>query len=129
MKTKQFYSIVVAENFEKTLEFYRTLGFRKTHEVARPFGRMCTIENEEGALLEIMEKTNEKAPSGTEMEVPGLAGVRTNVEDLDAAVEEFRTAGAKILAGPMEMSVGRGAVVEDPNGVRITVIQHIRGKK
>lgn len=128
MNTKQFYSIIIAKDYEKTVEFYNMLGFTKKHENMRPFSKMCIMENEAKALIEIMEKTDEKAVDGVNMEIPGLMGIRTNVKDLDEAIKEFEDSGTTIVAGPMEMSVGRGMIVKDPNGVQITVIQHISKK-
>lgn len=126
MKTKNFYSIIVAKDYEKTIEFYETLGFSKKHEVSRPFGKVCVIENEAGALLEIMQQTSEDTPKELQMKEPGFVGMRTNVDDIEAAIEEFKAIGATIITGPIEMSVGRGAIIRDPNGVQITVIQHIK---
>ena len=44
------------------------------------------------------------------------------VEDCDASVKTIESAGGAVLAPPMEVPVGRFAVVSDPRGAVSTVI-------
>ncbi len=54
----------------------------------------------------------------------GLYSVGMDVKDLDAALEELRSKGAKITMEPVPTLVGRMAFMEDPNGIRFALIQH-----
>jgi lactoylglutathione lyase len=47
-----------------------------------------------------------------------------DVEDINTTVEELRSKGAKITMEPTSITVGTLAFIEDPNGVRIALIQH-----
>jgi len=126
METKGFCTAIVTEDYEKTLEFYTGLmGFKEIHHVDVPTGRICVIENGAGSRLEIMELKQVDLPEPIKGK-PGFKALRTNVSDLAAAVDEFNAAGAKIVFGPVNTSTGKAVIVEDPNGVQITVMQHIK---
>ena len=43
---------------------------------------------------------------------------------IDATVKDLRSKGAKITMEPIPITVGTLAFLEDPNGVRIALIQH-----
>lgn len=46
------------------------------------------------------------------------------MEDINATLEELRSKGAKVTMEPMPITVGTLAFLEDPNGVKIALIQH-----
>jgi lactoylglutathione lyase len=46
------------------------------------------------------------------------------VEDVSAIVEELRSKGATITLEPTRTLVGSMVFMEDPNGVKIALIQH-----
>jgi lactoylglutathione lyase len=54
----------------------------------------------------------------------GFYSVGMDVEDLNKIVEELKAKGAKITIEPVPTLVGSLAFLEDPNGVRIALIQH-----
>ena len=47
-----------------------------------------------------------------------------DVEDINTTVKELKANGAKITMEPTPITVGTLAFLEDPNGVRIALIQH-----
>ena len=53
-----------------------------------------------------------------------LYSVGMEVEDLNTTVSELKAKGAKITMEPVPITVGFLAFCEDPNGVRIALIQH-----
>ena len=50
-----------------------------------------------------------------------------SVPDVDAAVEAVKGHGGGVMAGPMDISVGRLAVVTDPHGAALTVWKGAEG--
>ena len=59
----------------------------------------------------------------TENEI-GLFSVGMEVEDIKTTVEELKYKGAKFTLEPTQTPVEILAFIEDPNGVRIALIQH-----
>jgi lactoylglutathione lyase len=55
---------------------------------------------------------------------PGLFSMGMDVEDLDTTLEELKAKGAKVTMEPTPITVGTLAFIEDPNGIRIALIQH-----
>lgn len=118
MFTKAFYTAITTHELEKTLSFYvATLGFRVTHRVKGEEGEMLVLENDEGAKLDIIE--TQDAPAG-------FHALRTNVEDLDEAMDEIKAQGWEIVAEPVDVTSGRVLLVRDPNGILLSITQHIR---
>lgn len=120
MDTKAFYTAITTRELEKTLAFYvGTLGFHVAHRLNGNDGEILVLENDAGAKLDVIEVKN--APAG-------FHALRTNVSDLDAALQEFETQGWEIVAGPLDIAAGRVLVVKDPNGILVDITQHIRKK-
>lgn len=49
------------------------------------------------------------------------------VDSADAAAEVFAANGGKVLAGPMDIPIGRLAVVQDPFGNRLVLLDSTKG--
>ena len=49
------------------------------------------------------------------------------VASADASAEVFAANGGKVLAGPMDIPIGRLAVVEDPFGNRLVLLDSAKG--
>lgn len=49
------------------------------------------------------------------------------VESVDAAVDIFSATGGKVLLGPEDIPVGKVAIVEDPFGNRLTLVDLSKG--
>ncbi len=50
------------------------------------------------------------------------------VESADAAAERFVEAGGRLVAGPFDIQIGRAAVVEDPWGNRLVLLDMSKGR-
>jgi predicted enzyme related to lactoylglutathione lyase len=49
------------------------------------------------------------------------------VASADAVAEAFRTGGGKVVTGPIDIPIGRLAVVEDPFGNRLVLLDNTKG--
>lgn len=117
MKVTIEYSTMIVRNMEKSVAFYRdVLGFEvvSVHELG-PAGKITLMRGQGGAMVELIESTNYEI---------GLYSVGMDVDSLDDALEQVRSKGAKVTMEPMKTTVGSMAFVEDPNGVRIALIEH-----
>ena len=47
-----------------------------------------------------------------------------DVEDINTTVKELKSKGARITMEPIPITVGTLSFLEDPNGVKIALIQH-----
>lgn len=62
-------------------------------------------------------------PEMVPAEVPPYWEVYFLVEDLDRAMEQTKGAGGQVMAGPIEIPVGRIASVSDPQGAVVSLMQ------
>jgi predicted enzyme related to lactoylglutathione lyase len=53
----------------------------------------------------------------------GRVNLSFRVDDIDAAVGRFAGLGARVLCGPADEAYGRSAVVEDPDGRVVGLVQ------
>jgi lactoylglutathione lyase len=115
MKIK--YSTMIVNDMEESVKFYtEVLGFGIDSEYdLGPAGNITLLMGEGETMLELIENPK----SGI-----GLFSVGMDVEDVKATVEELRSKGVKITMEPTPISVGTLAFVEDPNGIRIALIEH-----
>lgn len=60
-------------------------------------------------------------------ERPGLE-VDFYTPDADAAAREFELAGGKVIASPFDIQIGRCAVVEDPWGNKLVLLDMSKGR-
>jgi len=122
MKTKSLYPIIVSEQPEKAIQFYKILGFEQKHDAVTLKGSHVYVLNNGDMEIEIVERV----PGGP-VEMPvGMFGMRMNVSDIDEAFKELQEKGCTIVTPPFETSVGKNMMVRDADGVTITLIQHIK---
>lgn len=117
MKIKVDYSTMIVKNMEESVTFYSdVLGFHvdSRYELG-PAGRITLMQGEGGAMVELIENSAHDV---------GLYSVGMDVDNLNDALEQIRSKGAKVTMEPIATKVGRMAFIEDPNGVRIALIQH-----
>ncbi|HXR65341.1 MAG TPA: VOC family protein [Ktedonobacteraceae bacterium] len=57
----------------------------------------------------------------TDTEMPGRVEINYLVDDVEAAVQKYVDQGCAVLAEPFDTLVGRGAVIQDPFGVRLSI--------
>ena len=110
------YSTMIVKSLEESVAFYRdTLGFEEGYHVYLPNGAAITIMNSVGASVELIE--------GKQYEV-GLYSIGTDVDNLDETLEDLKKHRCNPISPIVPTSVGRQVFIQDPNGVRICLIEH-----
>jgi predicted enzyme related to lactoylglutathione lyase len=59
---------------------------------------------------------------------PGQVEVRYLVDDVPGALRRYTDQGCKVLVEPFEVHRGRGAIIQDPFGMQICIVDKSRGK-
>lgn len=111
------YSTMIVKDMEESIRFYReVMGFEVDSEY-RPMPEITiTLMKAKGDAMVELIKNN--------VNETGFYSIGMEVDDMDAAMQELKSKGAKILAEPAPTLVGSCAFIEDPNGVRIAIIHH-----
>ncbi len=118
MKISVMYSTLIVKSLEKSVAFYRdVLGFAEGYHVDLPgdAGQITIMESPGGACVELIESPSFEL---------GMYSVGTDVEDLDEVLDALAAKGCKPLSPVIPTSVGRQVFIQDPNGVRICLIEH-----
>ncbi len=121
MKVK--YTTIAVENMEESIKFYTEvmgLGVDKKFN-PRPGLNITFMKGEGESIIELIENNIESEETP---ESPGLIAVGFEVEDMDTTVKELKSKGANFTMEPIKTPVEKLAFIEDPNGVRIALIQH-----
>ena len=121
MKIKVQYTTMIVKILNESVIFYRdVLGFKEGYHVEVPGGAITIMESDGGASVELIENTNFPV---------GLYSVGTDVDDLDEIIFHLKANGYDTLGPVIPTSVGRMTFVQDPNGVRICLIEHSKEYK
>lgn len=113
------YATIMVADMEESVRFYtEVMGFDvgSRHE-PRPGLRILLLKGGGDAMIELIRDENNP-------QEPGLFSVGMEVEDIESTVRELKAKGARITMDPVPITVGTLAFLEDPNGVRIALIQH-----
>ena len=116
-KMKIKYTTLIVKDMDESIKFYRDImGFEidSQYDLGQA-GAITLLKGEGETMIEIIKNP---------VDEPGLFSVGMDVEDINAAVKELKSKGAKITMEPTPITVGTLAFLEDPNGVRIALIQH-----
>ncbi|QQO09922.1 VOC family protein [Breznakiella homolactica] len=115
MKVK--YVTMIVKNMEESVAFYSEVMDFKADSVydLKSRGRITLMKGEGDAMLEIIQSD--------EFAV-GLYSVGMEVDDVSSSLKELESKGAKITMEPQPTTDGYCAFIEDPNGVRIALVQH-----
>lgn len=115
MKIK--YSTMIVDDMDDSIKFYtKVMGFEIDSKYdLGPAGSITLLKGEGETMLELIKNPVDKT---------GIYSIGMDVEDLKTTVKELKSKGAKITMEPTTISVGSMAFIEDPNGVRIALIQH-----
>ena len=124
MKIK--YTTIAVEDMEESIKFYKEIMGLEIYKQfnPRPGLNITFMKGEGESIIELIE--NVENPKNVE-EIPlkpGLIAVGMEVEDMKKTVEELKSKGAKFTMEPIQTPVEILAFIEDPNGVRIALIQH-----
>jgi predicted enzyme related to lactoylglutathione lyase len=110
---------LVSENPDAVKPFYAAL-FGWEFEEGRALGAPYTLVKSGGQFIAGISKTRRLQP---EQPVSQWLSFMS-VADVDRAVEQTRTAGGSVVAGPMDLpNIGRGAVVLDPDGAPLGLLR------
>lgn len=117
MGIKVQYMTMIVNDLEESVSFYRdVLGFKEGYHVDTPDGGAITIMNSNGgASVELI--CNKNFPTG-------LYSVGTDVDNLEETIKKLNEAGYQTTEPVIPTTVGKMTFVEDPNGVRICLIEH-----
>jgi len=115
MKVK--YATSIVEDMDESIKFYTdALGFKIDSQYNPGPGLMITLMKGEGdAMVELIKNTTDE---------PGFYSVGMIVRDLNATLKELKLKDINILTEPIRTLVGTMAFIEDPNRVRICLIQY-----
>jgi len=115
MKIK--YTTMIVKDMDESVSFYRdVMGFEVDSQHNPGPGIEITLLKGEGDTMVELIKDNQHDI--------GLYSMGMDVENLELTVEDLRSKGAKVTIDPVPITVGKLAFIEDPNGVRIALIQH-----
>jgi lactoylglutathione lyase len=111
------YATIIVRDVEESIQFYtKVLGFELDSQHKPAPGIVITLmKSEAGAMVELIKNPTDEV---------GLYSMGMAVEDLNTTVRELKSKGARITMEPVPISVGFLAFCEDPNGVKIALIQH-----
>lgn len=115
MKVK--YATMIVNDMDESVKFYtEVMGFEiDSRYDLGPAGTITLMKGEGEAMIELIKNPEDET---------GLFSVGMDVEDIHSTVKELKSKGAKITMEPIPITVGSLAFIEDPNGVRIALIEH-----
>jgi lactoylglutathione lyase len=102
---------------DESIGFYtKVMGFEVDSQFRPVPGVVITLMRGDGdAMVELIKNADDAV---------GLHSVGMEVKDVGASVEALKSKGATITLEPVRTLVGSMAFVEDPNGVKIALIEH-----
>jgi lactoylglutathione lyase len=115
MKLK--YATMIVNDMDESIKFYtEVMGFEIDSQYdLGPAGTITLLKGEGETMIEIIKNP---------VDEPGLFSIGMDVEDINTTIKELKSKGAKVTMEPIPITVGILAFIEDPNGVRIALIQH-----
>ena len=108
---------MIVKDMEESIKFYtEVMGFKIDSQYdLGPAGAITLLKGEGETMIEIIENPRDEV---------GLFSIGMDVDNLDKELKELKSKGAKVTMEPTQITVGALAFIEDPNGVRIALIQH-----
>jgi lactoylglutathione lyase len=110
--------MIVVRNMERSVAFYRDV-----------LGLKLLIQQDNWSQLDAGNILIGLHPDGDEVKVSPTTGMSIGiyVDDMDKAVAEIRSRFGKIAVGPRRDPFGRWALVFDPDGYSIQIVEMARG--
>ncbi len=65
----------------------------------------------------------------TKTDIPAAVEVYYLVDDVAAAVPRLAARGCAVLVGPFDIPIGQGAIIQDPFGTRLCILDMTRGPR
>ncbi len=111
------YATMIVKDMDESIGFYKdVMGFEIDSQYHPAPGLVITLMKGKGeSMVELIKN---------DVNDVGFYSVGMEVDDMDSALEHFRSKGVKITGEPAPTLVGHVAFIEDPNGVRLALIHH-----
>lgn len=115
MEYKLKLATIIAEDIEESVSFYRdVLGFEMAEKFYGDDGGLVLMQSPGGAAVELIDSKSFET---------GFWSIGVEVDDFEKAVEELKEKGCTFIYGPETLPLGKLAMIEDPNGVKVAVLQ------
>lgn len=115
MKYKLKLSTIIAKDIEESISFYRdVLGFEMVEKFYGDEGGLVLMQSPDGAAVELIDSKSFET---------GFWSIGVEVEDFEKAIEELKEKGCAFIFGPKTLPLGKLAMIEDPNGVKVAVLK------
>ena len=107
-------STIIAKDIEESIAFYQdVLGFEMIEKFYQEAGGLVLMQSPDGAAVELIDSKAFET---------GFWSMGVEVEDFEAAIEELKSKGCAFAYEPTTLPLGKLAMIEDPNGVKIAII-------
>ena len=108
---------MIVKDMNESIKFYtEVMGFKIDSQYDLGLaGKITLLKGEGETMIEIIKNP---------VDEPGLFSIGMDVEDIDTTLKELKSKGAKVTMEPTLITVGTLAFLEDPNGIKIALIQH-----
>lgn len=121
MKITSLNPVYGTEKTADAIEFFGKLGFEEIHSFKKEGFEVITLENENGIRVDIMNNDYVR-----EAGINGFFANRLNVDDLEEALDFFKSEGAEQLTPVIYEADSRElANIRTKNGDIYSVIHHI----
>lgn len=121
--------VLTVERFDEVVQFYRDrLGLPVVEQWQTAEGRGVILTLGQHTTLELFDASQAVFVDQMEVgkRVSGPVRLALSVEDVEAGIEMFQQAGARVLSSPKMMPWGDcNARVEPPDGMQITIYQTV----
>jgi lactoylglutathione lyase len=132
LTVRPVYTGLRVRNLERSLRFYKALGFRQTIRAKTSIGEFAQLEHPKGRFTIELNRFRrgtsvwERYRKGSEMDHFGFW-----VDDVDSWVRKLLDAGGKVKVQPYDTGIvipprpffkGRAAYVADPDGIWIELM-------
>jgi catechol 2,3-dioxygenase-like lactoylglutathione lyase family enzyme len=111
---------IPTSNPERTIEFYKKLGFKPTEGLSRGLDILCMEKEGTPYKLEICH--NRFSEAGPLM--GGVSGMSFRVKDLAGSVQELTGKGLRFVETQGQRDGVTYASLNDPNGISIKLFEH-----
>ena len=108
-------STIIAKDIEESIAFYQdVLGFKMVEKFYQEAGGLVLMQSPDGAAVELIDSKNFET---------GFWFIGVEVDDFEAAMEELKAKECKFVYEPTSLPLGKLAMIEDPNGVKVAVLK------
>ena len=115
MKYTLTLSTIIVKDIDESISFYHdVLGFEMIEKFYQEEGGLVLMKSPDGAAVELIDSNHFEK---------GFWSIGVEVDDFDAAIQELKDKGCTFVYEPATLPLGKLAMILDPNGVKIAVIQ------